>query len=338
MATNETSNAIIKGMLYTAGTPGTRIDPYHVVKMSAAWTVDLCAGGSGAPDIPYGIVQPKDDDILDTKPINLGTYVSGSYADGDHIAVCRAGECMAMIGTAGITVGKFVMADASGHVVDYVPGGYILGVAMETGTSGNQGRILVEPMATAASVTTETQVASASGAITISNGVVIVTKAGVCALTLADPSTANNYDTIKVVSNTAYAHTVTADFNGAGSAAYTFPAEAGATIEFMAYGGKWMLPTTIKCASFVGALTGNATTATTASSIATASVALSGEITGNGSAQNYAHGLGTTPSVVIAIPSDLSGGTFTVVYGSHGATNAVVTVSNNEKYRVLCIK
>lgn len=340
MQTSEIKNAVLYNCTYTAGTPGTRLDPFHVVKLTTATnTIDLCAGGTGAPDKPYGIVLDKTDyDLLDSAAILATTYVSGSYTDGDTAVVVCSGQCLAMVGTEGITAGNFVMADASGRVVDYQPGGYIIGIAIETATSTNLGRIQVEAMATADAVTYERQVASANAAISISNGYVVITKSGVCALTLADPTTANNYDKIKVISTTANAHTVTADWNGAGSAAYTFPAEAGASIEFIAYSGKWMLPTTIKCAAFVGALTGNATTATTASSIATASVALSGEITGNGSAQNYAHGLASTPSVVIAIPSDLSGGAFTVVYGSHGATNAVVTVTNGEKYRVLCIK
>jgi hypothetical protein len=335
---NELNHEIIRALKYTAGTPGTRLDAYHVAKISAAWTVDLCAGGTGAPDIPYGIVQPADDDPFNTYLYEDGTYTRESYKDGSNVAICIFGECMAIAGTGGFTAGKFVMADASGHVIDHVPGGHVLGKALETATVGNKGRIDVAVNASADASSLEKQVASANGAITISNGIVIITKGGIAAMTLADPTTANNYDRLYIQSNTANAHTVTADWNGAGSAAYTFPAEAGATIVAMAYGGKWLLPTTIKCASFVGALTGNATTATTASSIATASVALSGEITGNASAQNYAHGLGTTPSVVIAIPSDLSGGVFTVAYGSHGTTNAVVTVTNGEKYRVLCIK
>lgn len=335
---NELNHATLRALKYTAGTPGTRLDAYHVVKISAAFTIDLCAGGTGAPDIPYGIVQPADDDPFNTYLYEAGTYTRESYKDGVNVSVCCLGECMAMAGTGGFTAGNFVMADASGHVVDHVPGGHILGKAMESATVGKLGRIDVLVNGSADASSLEKQVASANGAITISNGLVVIAKAGVCALTLADPTTANNYDRLHIQANTAHAHTVTADFNGSGSATYTFPASVGASIDLMAYGGKWLLPVNIKATTFTGALVGNADTCTTASAIAAASVALSGEITGNGSAQNYAHGLGTTPSVVIAIPSDLSGGAFAVTYGSHGATNAVVTVTNGEKYRVLCIK
>lgn len=65
---------------------------------------------------------------------------------------------------------------------------------------------------------------------------------------------------------------------------------------------------------------------------------LSAEITGNGGAQSTAHGLGVTPRLVIAIPSQLTAGIaggFTVTYGAHTSTNAIVTVTNNEKYRVV---
>lgn len=65
---------------------------------------------------------------------------------------------------------------------------------------------------------------------------------------------------------------------------------------------------------------------------------LSAEITGNGSAQSTAHTLGAVPSVVIAIPSDLTGGVFTVSYGTHTSTNSIATVTSGEKYRLLSIR
>lgn len=65
---------------------------------------------------------------------------------------------------------------------------------------------------------------------------------------------------------------------------------------------------------------------------------LSTEQTGNGSAQNVAHGLGATPALVFVVPSDITGGAFTVAYGTHTSTNAVVTVTTGEKYRVVAFK
>jgi len=75
-----------------------------------------------------------------------------------------------------------------------------------------------------------------------------------------------------------------------------------------------------------------------ASVMPSASVFLSDEVTGNGSAQNTAHGLGTTPALVFAIPSNLTGGPCVVTYGTHTSTNAVVTATTGEKYRVVAFK
>lgn len=65
---------------------------------------------------------------------------------------------------------------------------------------------------------------------------------------------------------------------------------------------------------------------------------LSAEITGNGSAQSTAHGLATVPTLVFAIPSNLTAGAFVVAYGTHTDTNAIVTATNGEKYRVVAFK
>jgi len=88
-------------------------------------------------------------------------------------------------------------------------------------------------------------VASADGAISVVDvaKAVVVTKAGVCAMTLADPAVADNGKFLLVISTTAYAHTVTntTGFNGSGTAGdvATFGAAAGNSILLFAYGQKW---------------------------------------------------------------------------------------------------
>jgi hypothetical protein len=59
------------------------------------------------------------------------------------------------------------------------------------------------------------------------------------------------------------------------------------------------------------------------------------EQTGTGSPQNIAHGLGVVPSVVTIQPSNLTGGVYVVVEGTHTSTNVVVTVTSGEKYLVV---
>lgn len=64
----------------------------------------------------------------------------------------------------------------------------------------------------------------------------------------------------------------------------------------------------------------------------------SAEQTGNGAAQNIAHGLGRVPSFVVVVPTDTApatAGVYTMTEGSHDATNVVVTVTSGKKYIVL---
>lgn len=90
-----------------------------------------------------------------------------------------------------------------------------------------------------------------------------------------------------------------------------------------------------------GNLTGNVTgnTSGTAGALASGATFFSTEQTGNGSAQNVAHGFGQIPRLAFAVPSDIGGGgVFAASYGSHDSTNVVVTFSNGQKYRVVAFK
>ena len=85
---------------------------------------------------------------------------------------------------------------------------------------------------------------SADGAITLKNGVVFITKAGVAALTLADPTdVTDDFKVLHFISKTANAHTVTiaGGLNGVGAGADvgTFGAAAGNRFSVIAHGGKW---------------------------------------------------------------------------------------------------
>ena len=64
-----------------------------------------------------------------------------------------------------------------------------------------------------------------------------------------------------------------------------------------------------------------------------ASLFVSTEQTGNGSAQSIAHGLSAAPTRVIVATTAVSGN-FTIVEGTHTSTNVVVTVTNGIKYKV----
>lgn len=64
----------------------------------------------------------------------------------------------------------------------------------------------------------------------------------------------------------------------------------------------------------------------------------SSEQTGTGVAQNIAHGLGSTPALVIVYPTDTSvvtEGVYVVSEGTHTSTDVVVTVTSGKKYVVV---
>lgn len=64
----------------------------------------------------------------------------------------------------------------------------------------------------------------------------------------------------------------------------------------------------------------------------------SSEQTGTGSSQNIAHGLSTTPGLVMVLPSKVNAAGDTFVEGAHDATNAKVTAASGAKYFVIAVK
>jgi len=84
---------------------------------------------------------------------------------------------------------------------------------------------------------------------------------------------------------------------------------------------------------------GALTIAAKAVTLAKAKVFFSTEITGNGSAQETAHGLGATPAGVLVIPSKWPSpcpdSAWSLEQGSHDGTNVVVTATATLKYYVM---
>lgn len=89
------------------------------------------------------------------------------------------------------------------------------------------------------------QIASASGAITITAGTVFITAGSAATLTLADPSVADNGAILWIICHTAAAHVVTnaggAGFNDADTSGdvATFGAAIGNNLVLIAYDGIW---------------------------------------------------------------------------------------------------
>lgn len=90
------------------------------------------------------------------------------------------------------------------------------------------------------------QVVSADGAITIKEGLVVITKGSAAVITLADPVAGiDDSKVLHVYSNTAFAHTVTLTSGlagvGAGADVGTFTAAAANRFAVFAYQGFWYL-------------------------------------------------------------------------------------------------
>lgn len=61
---------------------------------------------------------------------------------------------------------------------------------------------------------------------------------------------------------------------------------------------------------------------------------VSTEQTGTGASQNVAHGLGVTPSRVLAVPSEGDGNAMDIAYGVHTSTNCLFTAGAAVKFYV----
>lgn len=72
-----------------------------------------------------------------------------------------------------------------------------------------------------------------------------------------------------------------------------------------------------------------------AAALATAAQFVSVEQTGTGSEQDIAHGLASTPTTVFAFFTELDGNAADLAYGTHDGTNAKITATSGQKYRVV---
>jgi hypothetical protein len=97
------------------------------------------------------------------------------------------------------------------------------------------------------------EIDAASGAIGIKSGNVLITKAGVAAMTLPLPTAGapsaagDDGRVLRIVSTTANAHTVTTPASGLNGVSHiaTFAANVGSAIELVAYNGSWWMANAI---------------------------------------------------------------------------------------------
>jgi hypothetical protein len=146
-----------------------------------------------------------------------------------------------MIAAGAISAGSVVYGAASGKI-SAVANPNIEGVALEAASAdGDVIEVAVLNVPVANTVTAY----AANGALAIAPGTATLTKAGVNAMTLAAPTAAQEGLILRVVSQTANAHTITATgliddgVTGGSKTTATFAAFAGASIELIASNLKW---------------------------------------------------------------------------------------------------
>jgi hypothetical protein len=146
-----------------------------------------------------------------------------------------------MVAAAAISAGANVYGAASGKVSS-VANPNIEGIALEAATADND---VIEVLTVNAPTANTVTAYAANGALAIAPGTATLTKAGVNAMTLAAPTVAQEGLILRVVSQTANAHTITATsliddgVTGGSKTTATFAAFAGASIELMASNLKW---------------------------------------------------------------------------------------------------
>lgn len=174
---------------------------------------------------------------------SIGTMDSPCLAAGPcAVRLKTAQGTRKMVAATAITKGAYVYGAAGGKI-SAVANGNIEGIAREAAAADND---VIEVLSVNQTVANGVTLASASGAITVAPGTVVITKTGsLAAMTLAAPTAAQNGMILRITSSTAFAHTVTATsliddgVTGGSKTTATFAAFAGASMELMAYEGKW---------------------------------------------------------------------------------------------------
>ena len=139
--------------------------------------------------------------------------------------------------------------DIQANNVDVAGDLTVAGTTTQTGALAITGALTVTGLISANGGTKELySEVGANGAITQKSGVIAINKAGVCALTIADPTDVTDDGKIlRIIAYTASAHTVDnsagSGFNigGAGSDIGTFGGAIGDNMTIVASNGKWLV-------------------------------------------------------------------------------------------------
>lgn len=173
---------------------------------------------------------------------SFGTAFEARFAAGEiPIMLKNAQGSQKMVAAGVIAEGGYAYGAASGKV-SAVANGNIEGIAKEAAAADGD---IIEVQPINQVVLNGVTAYAANGALAIVPGTATLTKAGVAAMTLAAPTAAQEGLILRVVSQTANAHTITATgliddgVTGGSKTTATFAAFAGASINLMASNLKW---------------------------------------------------------------------------------------------------
>lgn len=225
--------------------------------------LDVNAAGMTAAinaQVPYVIqcTSESDDGIMgiihpckDVKYAQNSSTSEWYAAAGQMVEIVVQGVCYAKVGgainTTTAVYGPLVSAGATGVVAcpsanSYSIGKILIENASYDSATDSEVLLYVERAVIPALPAAQTQVANVDGAITITNGTLIVTKALAAALTLAAPVAGDNYKIIKIISTTAAAHQITfgaGKINGGANTTLTLGGAIGDGAVILAYGTVW---------------------------------------------------------------------------------------------------
>jgi hypothetical protein len=130
------------------------------------------------------------------------------------ISIISRGEAVAVVGIAGITAGMALTNDASGRVIPAGPGQPVVAVALDT--NPNVGDFICVTMTPPSSRQLGDAVTHyvAAGAIPVATGSAGLGSGAAIAMTLAQPTAAQDGTNIFITAETSHAHTVTFAANG----------------------------------------------------------------------------------------------------------------------------
>jgi hypothetical protein len=173
---------------------------------------------------------------------SIGTMDRNCLAAGPCTIRLKTSEgTKKMVSAAAITAGSLVYGAAGGKISS-VANGNVAGVALEAASANND---VIEVMPINSPIFNAVTAYAANGALALVPGTATLTKAGVNAMTLAAPTVDQEGLILRVISQTANAHTITATgliddgVTGGSKTTATFAAFAGASLELVASNLKW---------------------------------------------------------------------------------------------------